>query len=78
MRSQMGSAISNRHKNKQIIKNVSLETFWDSEKLAWDSTFVDALGPRHAVKTKPKSNTASWKLKSKANDRIYDNSLTDN
>ena len=36
---------------------ISWETFWDSVKLAWDSTFVDALGPRDVLKTKPKSNT---------------------
>ena len=39
------------------LKIVSWETFLDSVKLAWDSTFVDALGPRDAVKPKPKSNT---------------------
>ena len=38
-------------------KFVSWETFWDSVKLAWDSTFVDALGPKDSLKMKPKSNT---------------------
>ena len=26
-------------------------------KFTWDSTFVDALGPREAIEIKPKSNT---------------------
>ena len=33
------------------------ETFWDSVKFTWDSSFVDALGPRDAIEIKPKSNT---------------------
>ena len=36
---------------------VSWEIFEDSVKLAWNSTFVDDLGPRDLVKIKPKSNT---------------------
>ena len=33
------------------------ETFWDSVKFKWDSTFANALGPRDAIEIKPKSNT---------------------
>ena len=41
-----------------IAKNTSMEiTFQDSVKIAWDSTFVDALGPRDAIEINPKSNT---------------------
>ena len=40
-----------------IAKKIGWETFWDSVKFAWDSTFVDALGPRDAIEIKPKSNT---------------------
>ena len=42
-----------------IAKKLGWETFWDpdSVKFTWDSTFVDALGPRDAIKIKPKSNT---------------------
>ena len=43
--------------NHNHLKNVSLETFWDSIKLAWNSTYVDAMVPRDAVNIKPKSNT---------------------
>ena len=32
-------------------------SFRDSVKFTWDSTFVDALGPRDAIEIKPKSNT---------------------
>ena len=39
-------------------KKLGWETFWDSVKFTWDSTFVDALGPRDAIEIKPKSNTA--------------------
>ena len=28
-----------------------------SKKFTWDSSFVDALGPRDAIEIKPKSNT---------------------
>ena len=38
-------------------KKIGRETFWDSVKFTWDSTFVDALGPRDAIEIKPKSNT---------------------
>ena len=38
-------------------KKIGWETFWDSVKFTWDSTFVDALGPRDAIEIKPKSNT---------------------
>ena len=38
-------------------KKLGWETFWDSVKFTWDSTFVDALGPRDAIEIKPKSNT---------------------
>ena len=48
--------------NKKII---SRETFWDLVKLARDSAFTDALGPRDAVKTKAKSNTEYVCQKSK-------------
>ena len=42
-----------------IAKNfVSWEIFGDSLKLAWDSTLVDALGPKDSVKMKPKSNVS--------------------
>ena len=42
-----------------IAKNTSMETtFRDSVKIAWDSTFVDALGPRDTIEINPKSNTA--------------------
>ena len=41
-----------------IAKKIGWETFWDSVKFTWDSTFVDALGPRDAIEIKPKSNTA--------------------
>ena len=40
-----------------IAKQLGWETFWDSVKFTWDSTFVDALGPRDAIEIKPKSNT---------------------
>ena len=40
-----------------IAKKLGWETFWDSVKFTWDSTFVDALGPRDAIEIKPKSNT---------------------
>ena len=40
-----------------IAKKIGWETFWDSVKFTWDSTFVDALGPRDAIEIKPKSNT---------------------
>ena len=41
-----------------IAKNISMEiTFRDSVKIAWDSTFVDALGPRDAIEINHKSNT---------------------
>ena len=33
------------------------ETFGDSVKFTWDSTFADALGPRDAIEIKSKSNT---------------------
>ena len=33
------------------------ESFWHSVKFTWDSTFVDALDPKDAIETKPKSNT---------------------
>ena len=39
-------------------KKLGWETFWDSVKFTWDSTFVDALGPRDPIEIKPKSNTA--------------------
>ena len=42
---------------KKKKKNKGWETFWDSVKFTWDSTFVDALGPRDAIEIKPKSNT---------------------
>ena len=38
-------------------KKLGAETFWDSVKFTWDSTFVDALGPRDPIEIKPKSNT---------------------
>ena len=41
-----------------IAKQLGWETFWDSVKFTWDSTFVDALGPRDPIEIKPKSNTA--------------------
>ena len=41
-----------------IAKKLGWETFWDSVKFTWDSTFVDALGPRDPIEIKPKSNTA--------------------
>ena len=40
-----------------IAKKLGWEIFWDSVKFTWDSTFVDALGPRDAIEIKPKSNT---------------------
>ena len=40
-----------------ITKKLGLETFWDTIKFTWDSTFVDALGPRDTIEIKPKSNT---------------------
>ena len=42
-----------------VKKNIYIgwETFRDSVKFTWDSTFVDALGPMDAIKIKPKSNT---------------------
>ena len=40
-------------------KKIGWDTFWDSVKFIWDSTFVDALGPRDAIEIKPKSNTDS-------------------
>ena len=40
-----------------IAKKLGWETFWDSVKFTWDSTFVDALGPRDPIEIKPKSNT---------------------
>ena len=40
-----------------IATKLGWETFWDSVKFTWDSTFVDALGPRDAIEIKPKSNT---------------------
>ena len=39
-------------------KKLGWETYWDSVKFTWDSTFVDALGPRDPIEIKPKSNTA--------------------
>ena len=41
-----------------IAKKLGWETFWYSVKFTWDSTFVDALGPRDVIEIKPKSNTA--------------------
>ena len=41
-------------------KKKGWETFLDSVKFTWDSTFVDALGPRDAIEIKPKSNTVSF------------------
>ena len=41
-----------------IAKKIGWETFWDSVKFTWNSTFVDGLGPRDAIEIKPKSNTA--------------------
>ena len=38
------------------------ETFWDSVKFTWDSTFVDALGPRDAIEINHKSNTGYFYL----------------
>ena len=40
-----------------IAKKLGWETFLDSVKFTWDSTFVDALGPRDPIEIKPKSNT---------------------
>ena len=40
-----------------IAKKLGWETFWDSVKFTWDSTFVDALGPSDPIEIKPKSNT---------------------
>ena len=40
-----------------IEKKIGRETFCDSVIFTWDSTFVDALGPRGAIEIKPKSNT---------------------
>ena len=40
-----------------IVKKIGWETFSDSVKFTWDSTFFDALGPRDAIEIKPKSNT---------------------
>ena len=40
-----------------ISKKIGWETFWDSVKFTWDSTFVDGLGPWDAIEIKPKSNT---------------------
>ena len=40
-----------------IAKQLGWETFWNSVKFTWDSTFVDALGPRDPIEIKPKSNT---------------------
>ena len=40
-------------------KKLGWETFWDSVKFTWDSTFVDALDPRDAIEIKPKSNTGT-------------------
>ena len=40
-----------------IAKKIGWEIFRDSVKFTWDSTFVDALGPRDAIEIKPKSNT---------------------
>ena len=40
-----------------IAKQLGWEFFWDSVKFTWDSTFVDALGPRDSIEIKPKSNT---------------------
>ena len=40
-----------------IAKNIGWETFRESLNVSWDSTFVDALGPRDAIEIKPKSNT---------------------
>ena len=40
-----------------IAKKLGWETFWDSVKFTWDSTFVDALGPRDPIEIKPKSDT---------------------
>ena len=42
---------------KKKKKKKSWETLWDSVKFTWDSTFVDALGPRDRIDIKPKSNT---------------------
>ena len=42
-----------------IAKKIGWETFWNSVKFTWDSTFVDALGPRDPIEIKPKSNTVS-------------------
>ena len=47
-----------------IAKKLGWETFWDSVKFTWDSTFVDALGPRNAIEIKPKSITDSTHLES--------------
>ena len=41
-------------------KKIGWETFWDSVKFTWDSTFVVALVPRDAIEIKPKSNTALY------------------
>ena len=41
-----------------IAKKLGWETFLDSVKFTWDSTFVDALGPRDPIEIKPKSKTA--------------------
>ena len=38
-------------------KKLGWETLWDSVKFTWNSSFVDALGPRDAIEIKPKSNT---------------------
>ena len=47
---------------KKKKKKIGWEIFWNSVKFTWDSTFVDALGPRDPIEIKPKSNTASTVL----------------
>ena len=44
-------------KKKKKKKKKGWETLWDSVKFTWDSTFVDALGPRDRIDIKPKFNT---------------------
>ena len=46
-------------------KKIGWETLWDSVKFTWDSSFVDALGPRDAIEIKPKSNTDRERNQSK-------------
>ena len=38
-------------------KRIGWETLRDTVNFTWDSTFVDAMGPRDAIEIKPKSNT---------------------